>query len=48
MNINVRTNISNEYKDIDIVINAPEKNSQVIEKNNLIKTKEGIVKIKEK
>lgn len=87
MNIKVRTNISNEYNDIDIVINAPEKNSQVInienyllsinynsidkvigmqennifiinvpdiitayseEKNNFIKTKEGIFKIKEK
>ena len=87
MNINVRTNISNEYKDIDVVINAPEKSAQVVdienyvmsinsysiekvigmqgnnifiinvsdiitayseEKNNLIKTNDGIFKIKEK
>ena len=37
MNIKVRTNISNEYENIEIVINAPEKiyfNSIPIEKFN--------------
>lgn len=29
MNIKVRTNISSEYEDIEIVINSPEKNEQV-------------------
>ena len=29
MNINVRTNISNEYKDVEVCINAPERNELV-------------------
>ena len=29
MSINVRTNISNEYKDIEVCINAPERNELV-------------------
>ena len=32
MNIKVRTNISNEYEDIEIVINSPVKNEQVEKK----------------
>ena len=34
MNIKVRTNISSEYNDIEIVLNAPEKTKQVIEIEN--------------
>ncbi len=34
MNIKVRTNISNEYENIEIVINAPEKNNQVLNIEN--------------
>ena len=34
MNIKVRTNISNEYEDIEIVINAPEKTTQVLDLEN--------------
>ena len=34
MNIKVRTNISNEYEDIEIVINAPEKTTQVLDIEN--------------
>ncbi len=34
MNIKVRTNISSEYDDIEIVINAPEKTNQVIDIEN--------------
>jgi len=34
MNIKVRTNISDEYEDIEIVINAPEKNSQILDIEN--------------
>ena len=29
MNIKVRTNISNEFQDIEVLINAPEKNEDV-------------------
>ncbi|MBR0426916.1 MAG: LytTR family transcriptional regulator [Clostridia bacterium] len=34
MNIKVRTNISNEYENIEIVINAPEKTTQVLDIEN--------------
>ena len=38
MNIKVRTNISKEYNDIEILINAPEKTNQLIEiENNILK-----------
>lgn len=36
MEIKVRTNISNEYNDIQVIINAPEKNNQVINIENQI------------
>lgn len=38
MDIKVRTNISSEYENIEVSINAPEKNEQVIEiENELLK-----------
>lgn len=38
MNIKVRTNISNEYENIEVIINAPEKNEQVVQiENELLK-----------
>ena len=38
MNIKVRTNISSEFQDIEVVINSPEKNEQVINiENELLK-----------
>ena len=38
MNIKVRTNISSEYENIEVSINAPEKNEQVIQiENELLK-----------
>ena len=43
MNINVRTNISNEYQEIEIVINSPEMNEQVQKLENELIT----IKMKE-
>ena len=44
MDIKVRTNISNEFDDIEIVINAPERNSQVIEiENDLITLSKNVI-----
>ena len=44
MDIKVRTNISNEFNDIEIVINAPERNSQVIEiENDLITLSKNVI-----
>ena len=47
MDIKVRTNISNEYKDIEICINAPERNEDVImlEKELLNKSSKSIEQI---
>ena len=47
MNIKVRTNISNEYEDIEIVINAPLKNEQVerLENDLLSKANKSIQKV---
>ena len=39
MEIKVRTNISNEYQDIDIIINAPQKTEEVQALENLLLTK---------
>lgn len=39
MEIKVRTNISSEYQDIDIIINAPKKNEEVQILENLLLTK---------
>lgn len=36
MEINVRTNISKEFKNIEITINAPEKTEQVLEIENIL------------
>ena len=36
MEINVRTNISKEFKNIEITINAPEKTEQVLEIENTL------------
>jgi len=47
MNIKVRTNISNEYEDIEIVINSPVKNEQVerLENDLLSKANKSIQKV---
>ena len=47
MNIKVRTNISNEYEDIEIVINSPIRNEQVqrLENNLIAETTKSIKKI---
>ena len=47
MEINVRTNISKEFENIEVIINAPEKTEQVleIEKNLLNLNSENISKI---
>lgn len=47
MNIKVRTNISNEYENIEIVINSPEKNEQVqrLENHLISETTKNIKKI---
>ena len=39
MEIKVRTNISSEYQDIDIIINAPKKNEEVLMLENLLLSK---------
>ena len=47
MNIKVRTNISSEFEDIEIVINSPEKNDLVqrIENSLIFETSKNIQKI---
>ena len=34
MNINVRTNISDNFQDIEVIINAPERNAQIYDIEN--------------
>ena len=47
MNIKVRTNISNEFQDIEVCINAPEKNEevQILERELLAKTSKTIKQV---
>lgn len=51
MNINVATNISNEFKNIEIIIKAPEMSEQVqslvVQVTNILNKKEQIIGMKE-